>query len=215
MLRIVLSAIAASLLALILIPDAAQAQPTRVFVAAQGLDTNPCTFAQPCRTFQKGHDTVAGRGEIDVLDPAGYGALIISKAISIQGHGFAGLAVPSGNGITINAGAGDKINLRGLLLDGVGTGSIGVLFNTGGSLNIQECLIRNFGNYGIVFQPGASSNNLTVYDTVVSDNAQNGINIAPTGPATVTAVVERVLTDSNGGHGLIANALNGSISVTV
>src|SRR5215471_18886117 len=99
MLRIVLSAIAASLLAFMLIPNAAQAQPTRVFVAAQGSDGNPCTFALPCRTFQHAHDVVAAKGEIDVLDPAGYGSLTITKAISIQGHGFAGLAVTSGDGI--------------------------------------------------------------------------------------------------------------------
>src|SRR5262245_55740375 len=76
----------------------AQAQPARVFLAALGSDSNPCTFAAPCRTFQHGHDTVAAGGEIDVLDPAGYGALIISKSISIQGHGFGGIS--TGSGIT-------------------------------------------------------------------------------------------------------------------
>src|SRR5215510_642454 len=109
----------ASMLALASLVEPAQAQPTRVFVAAQGSDSNPCTFALPCRTFQHAHDVVAAKGEIDVLDPAGYGALSITKAISIQGHGFAGLAVTSGNGISISAGANDKINLRGLLIDGV------------------------------------------------------------------------------------------------
>ena len=51
---------------------------SRVFVAAQGSDSNPCTFAAPCRTFQHAHDVLAANGEIDVLDPAGYGALTIS-----------------------------------------------------------------------------------------------------------------------------------------
>src|SRR5262245_29194111 len=114
MLRIGLSVITASLLALTINAGPAQAQPARVFVAAQGSDANPCTFALPCRTFQRGHDVVAAGGEIDVLDPAGYGALTITKAISIQGHDFAGITVPSGTGITINAGATDKISLRGL-----------------------------------------------------------------------------------------------------
>src|SRR5262245_42597690 len=61
----------------------ATAQPARVFVAAQGLDTNPCTFAQPCRSFQKAHDTVAAGGEINALDPADYGILTINKSISV------------------------------------------------------------------------------------------------------------------------------------
>src|SRR5262245_61816233 len=91
------SFLVASTLAFALHAAPGQAQ-SRVFVAAQGNDANPCTFALPCRTFQHAHDVVAANGEIDVLDPAGYGALIISKAISIQGHGFAGLAVPAGNG---------------------------------------------------------------------------------------------------------------------
>src|ERR1022692_3410931 len=122
-------------LALIGALSAAPAQAQRVFVAAQGSDTNPCTFAQPCRSFQQAHDTVAANGEIDVLDPAGYGALTITKAISIQGHGYSGISVPSkGNGITINSGNADSVNLRGLLIDGVGTGSAGVVFNSGAFL---------------------------------------------------------------------------------
>src|SRR5262245_44227067 len=89
----------------------AQAQPARVFVSAQGSDSNSCTFAAPCRTFQHAHDMVASGGEIDVLDPAGYGSVAIGKAISIQGHGFGGISAPSGTAININANASDKINL--------------------------------------------------------------------------------------------------------
>src|SRR5262245_62815504 len=102
----------------------ASAQPTRVFVAAQGSATNACTFAAPCRTFQKAHDTLAAGGEINVLDPAGYGSVGINKSISIQGHGFAGISATSGAiGITIDAGASDKINLNGLIIEGAGVGA--------------------------------------------------------------------------------------------
>src|SRR5262245_2868298 len=97
----------AALTSVLLIPPAPGWTQTRVFVAAQGSDGNPCTFALPCRTFQHAHDTVAAGGEIDVLDPAGYGALTIRKAISIQGHGFAGISVtaPAVDAISIFAGA--------------------------------------------------------------------------------------------------------------
>src|SRR5262245_52213473 len=105
MLELALSAIGATLLVLSLVPNPAQAQPARVFVAAQGLDSNPCSFAAPCRTFQHAHDVVASGGDIDVLDPAGYGSVSISKSISIQGHGFAGISAPSGDAIAISAGA--------------------------------------------------------------------------------------------------------------
>src|SRR5262245_18448562 len=118
----------AGLLALHLDVAPAQAQPARVLLSAHGSDSNPCSFAAPCRTFQHGHDVVASGGEIDVLDPAGYGTVAINKSISIQGHSFAGISAPSGNAITIGAGASDKINLRGLLIDGVGTGNSGIAF---------------------------------------------------------------------------------------
>src|SRR5262249_11258382 len=89
-------AIASSALALLIAglqAMPAQAQPTRVFVGALGSDGNPCTFASPCRTFQHAHDVVAAAGEINVLDPAGYGGVTITKSISIQGHGFSGVTV--------------------------------------------------------------------------------------------------------------------------
>jgi hypothetical protein len=61
---------------------------TRVFVAAQASDSNPCTFVSPCRTFQHAHDVVAAGGEIDVLDPAGYGTVTIAKASAFKGTAF-------------------------------------------------------------------------------------------------------------------------------
>jgi len=168
-----------------------QAQPTRVFVAAQGSDANPCTFAQPCRTFQHAHDTVAAGGEIDVLDPAGYGALNINKAISIQGHGFAGIAVTGGgNAISIDAGATDKINLRGLLIDGVGTGGNGITFSNGGSLNVQGSVVRNMGNIGILIET-IGSYGVFVSDTMVADNL-NGIVAFNDGSGTITVTLDQV-----------------------
>src|SRR5262245_25086678 len=159
MLRITLSGIAASLLAITINADLAQAQPARVFVAAQGSDANPCTFALPCRTFQHAHDTVVANGEIDVLDPAGYGTLVITKAVSIQGHGSAGSSMASGStAITINAGATDRISLRGLLLDGIRIPfTRGIRFFSGGSLDVQDCVIRNFVAQGLIFSPSATS----------------------------------------------------------
>src|SRR5262245_53329779 len=110
----------ASMLALTFLADSAHAQ-NRVFVAAQGSDANPCSFALPCRTFQHAHDVVAAKGEIDVLDPAGYGSVIINRAISIQGHGFSGISTPSGGtAVTINASSGDELNLRALIIEGAG-----------------------------------------------------------------------------------------------
>src|ERR1700686_2753361 len=106
--------------------SAAPAQAQRLFVAATGSDSNPCTFVAPCRTFQQAFGTAPAGGEIDVLDPAGYGALTINKAISIQAHGFGGITATSGLAITIAAGSTDAITLNGLLIDGAGTGLTGI-----------------------------------------------------------------------------------------
>lgn len=168
MLKLALSAIAASLLALNFISNPAQAQ-TRVFVSATGSDSNPCTFAAPCRAFQHAHDVVAAGGEIDVLDPAGYGAVTITKAISIQGHGFAGLTATSPTAITIEAGVTDAVNLNGLLIDGAGVGFNGIMFLIGKSLTIVNCIVRNFKNDGISFLSVGPSQ-IAVASTVVTGN---------------------------------------------
>src|SRR6516162_4145543 len=94
MLKSSLMAVAAIAFVCSMHADPAQAQ-SRVFVSATGSDGNPCTFAAPCRSFQHAHDVTSANGEIDVIDPAGYGPLTISKSISIQGHGFSGISVPS------------------------------------------------------------------------------------------------------------------------
>src|SRR6266480_4095502 len=160
----------------------AGAAPTRVFVGAQGSDGNPCTFAQPCRTFQHAHDVVAADGEIDVLDPAGYGALTITKAISIQGHGFSGVSAPGGVAITINAGASDTVSLRGLLIEGVGTGGNGIVFNSGAVVHVQDSVIRKFTGDGILMVGNLAANTritFTLTNTIVADNSANGIYIQP------------------------------------
>jgi hypothetical protein len=189
----------------------AQAQ-SRVFVAAQGLDTNPCTFAQPCRTFQHAHDVLASNGEIDVLDPAGYGTINITKAISIQGHGFSGISAPSGTAITINAAASDKISLRGLLLDGVGSGNAGIVFGAGASLDVQECLIRNFTIDGLDFIPSATSS-LVVTNSIFASNAINGIVVA--GAGSPSGVLDHVVVERNAADGLQFGAALFTVSDSV
>src|SRR5262245_51520252 len=105
----------------------AQAQLARTFVsAAIGNDANDCNRLTPCRTFQGAHDKTLANGEITVLDPGGYGAITINKAISIinDGVGEAGMLVSGGvNGVTINGGANDKVSLRGITIKGIGFGS--------------------------------------------------------------------------------------------
>jgi hypothetical protein len=198
----------AAALALLIQPAPAQAaSPMRVFVAAQGSDANPCTFALPCRTFQHAHDTVAAEGEIDVLDPAGYGALAITKSISIQGHGFSGISVAGGaTAIDITAGATGVVSLNGLLIDGADVGGTGIRFNSGASLTVANCVVRRMGGDGIAFLPSAATaQSLFISNSHFADSGLNGVFIGSTGSGAITGAIERTAFTGN----LIGFAVNG------
>src|SRR5450432_1536929 len=101
-------------------PQALAALPTRIWVSGHGTDAAGCGAATaPCRSLQFAHDSISPGGEVDILDPAGYGAINISKAISIvnDGVGTAGVQSAAGNAITVNAPVNDSVYLRGLNVD--------------------------------------------------------------------------------------------------
>jgi hypothetical protein len=213
---------AALALLLCLAAAPAQAQLARTFVSNAGNDLNDCNRFTPCRTFQRAHDNTFPLGEITVLDPGGYGAVTIDRAISIinDGVGEAGVLVSGGAvGITVNAGATDAVSLRGLTVKGIGFGGgNGIVFNSGGSLTVENCAIRTLtgifplGN-GLVFQPNASSH-LAVKNTIASDNENEGIRVSPTGAGSVTASLSRVQLVNNE-DGLSVSAGRGVATATV
>jgi hypothetical protein len=192
---------AAVLLTLIVLAVPAHAQQ-RVFVSGLGLDTNPCTVALPCRTFQHAHDIAAVNGEIDVIDPAGYGALVISKGISIQAHGFGGIAATSGsNAITVSVTTLDPVSINGLLIDGGGTGNNGIFITSGRSVQILNSVIRHFGNAGIFQFTSTPGSNLLIEDTVASDNG-TGIVLEP-GGVPGQATLSRITANNNKSVGIL------------
>jgi hypothetical protein len=154
------------------------AHAQRVFVSGTGLDTNPCTAAQPCRSY----NTVPANGEIDVLDPAGYGPLTIDHGISVQAHGFGGITqaglCSTCAAITINVTTLDPVSLNGLLLDGAGTGFAGIQINSGPSVQILNSIVRHF-QAGIVDLTSTNFSSLLIEDTIASDNRHSGILVNP------------------------------------
>jgi len=211
--------ILAALLALGLTSMPAQAQLARTFVSSAGNDANDCSRFAPCRTFQIAHDKTLASGEITVLDPGGYGAVIINKGISIinDGVGEAGVLVSGGNtGITINAGGFDVVSLRGLTVKGLGLnfgGGTGIVVNGNGFVSIENCVVRDMSGTGIVFQPNGTSS-LAVSNTIAANN-DNGMIVLPTGSGTVKAVFNRVELYGNR-QGLAAvGAGAGTVDVTV
>src|SRR5262249_12853448 len=122
----------------------AYALANRTFVSGSGSDANPCSLAPPRRSFAAAIVQPAPGAHTAVHDAAGYGAVTITQSISIVNEEGveAGITVTTGDGITVNAGASDVVNLRGLTIVGAGGGN-GITFN-GGNLNIQNCVIRGF-----------------------------------------------------------------------
>jgi hypothetical protein len=194
-----LQAIAAALLACGLAAAPAQAGPNRTFVSGTGTDSGTCTRTAPCRTFAFAFTVTNAGGQIDVLDTAGYGAVTIIHAISIvnDGVGLAGITATSGNAITINAGTGDSVHLRGLTFEGLGSGfpNNGIQFNTGANLAIENCVVRRFA-VGIAIFPSTTSS-FSVSNTIASDNGGSGILVQPTGSAAVKGVLSKVITNNN------------------
>ena len=106
----------------------AQAQ-TRTWVSGVGNDANPCSRTAPCKTFAGAISKTAASGEINCLDPGGFGAVTITKAMTIACEGVtAGVLVSGTNAIIVSAGPSDQVTLRGLDINGTGTGSTASAF---------------------------------------------------------------------------------------
>src|SRR5580704_11918554 len=129
----------------------AHAQATRTWVSGVGDDANPCSRTAPCKTFAGAISKTAAFGEINVLDPGGFGAVTITKSISIISEGpvLAGVLVAGTNGIVVSVASTDKVLLEGLDIEGFGSGLNGVSVIGGGKVTIRRCSIRNFTQNGV------------------------------------------------------------------
>jgi len=139
------------------VPEANAAQQ-RSFVASGGNDAANCQLVTPCRSFNTAiANTIAG-GEVIALDSAGYGPFSITGPITVMAPPgvYAGISVSSGDGVTINAGAGDRIVLRGLNIVAVGAATNAILFQSGKSLVVTDCNVTGMP-FGIAFQPAATA----------------------------------------------------------
>ena len=189
--------------AMLLVAAAAQAQATRTWVSGVGDDVNPCGRTAPCKTFAGAISKTADRGEINVLDPAGYGAVTINKNISIENDGaLAGILVSVGsNGIIVN-GAGIDVVIRGLTIDGIGTGLNGIRFLQGAALHVEDCTINDFSQNGIDFNPSSGSllfvKNTTVRNNSAGGSTAGGILIRPQVGGWADAIIDNVRLERNG-----------------
>ena len=200
---------------LLLPSTAAQAQATRTWVSGVGDDANPCSRTAPCKTFAGAISKTATNGEISVLDPGGFGAVTITKSISIVAEGAeGGVLAAATNGIIINAGATGVVNLQGLVIEGAGTGLNGIRVLSAGNVFIRNCIIRGFQagtGLGIDIEPNSLSR-VFVTDTAISKNI-GGILAKPAAGGTARVVLDRVHVVNHTGIALNSDGANSSMFV--
>lgn len=197
----------------------AHAQASRTWVSGVGDDVNPCSRTAPCKTFAGAISKTAAAGEINCLDPGGYGAVTITKSMTISCEaGTAGVVVSGTNAIIVNAAATDVVYLKGLDIEGLGTGLVGVKFLSGASLTVDSCVIRGFSSLAIAFTPSANAS-MTVVNTVIEKNGTagsgGGIQVAPSnGTAKAVATLSKVTFERNG-IGMAANGQGNTSSIAL
>lgn len=149
----------------------ASAQATRTWVSGVGDDANPCSRTAPCKTFAGAISKTAGGGEINCLDPGGFGAVTITKAISIfcvEGQGS--ILASNTNGVIINADTAARVLLSGLDINGAGTGINGVRVVKGGQVIIRNSVIHGFSTAASKGISVDSAAQVTVIDSMIVGN---------------------------------------------
>jgi hypothetical protein len=206
-------------------PPVAVGQATRTWVSGVGDDVNPCSRTAPCKTFAGAISKTAAGGEINCLDPGGFGAVTITKSMTIDCLYTEGGALAGGNGITVNDSLSGSPNtavvfLRGLDIFGVNPPTHGIRFISGSELHVDNVRIQRFNaasSFGISFAPGAASE-LFVSNSVIHDNGNassgGGINIKPTGTGSAKVTLDNVQLVNNF-DGLRAEAVAAGTKVMI
>src|SRR5271156_1930020 len=183
--------------------SASHAQATRTWVSGVGDDVNPCSRTAPCKTFAGAISKTATGGEIDVLDPGGFGTVTITKALTIDGGGgqAASVLASGTNAIVVQAGAGNVI-LRNLSINEAGTGLSGITFNSGAALIVENCAIFGFVSNAVIVSTTAGTNHVAILNSRLSNNNQGGIQVKITGGTTTVSVTDVKATNNNFGIGV-------------
>jgi hypothetical protein len=208
--------LAALAAALGLATQSANAQATRTWVSGVGNDANPCSRTAPCKTFAGAISKTAAGGEINALDPGGFGAVTITKSITIDGGGgqVASILAAGTNGVIINAGTNDIVTLRNISINGVrGTptgGLNGVRFLAGAALHIENVTIFGFTQNAVEINVNRSvPTNVFVTDSVLSKSV-GGITFRNAGTGSVFVSLQRTTVSQNSSFGVRADGGGGA-----
>lgn len=184
------------------------AQATRTWVSGVGDDVNPCSRTAPCKTFAGAISKTAVGGEISVLDAGGYGAVTITKSITIDGKGAQASILSSlTTGIVINAGPDGVVTIRNLSINGAGTGINGIKIMAAKKVIIEDCTLSNFTQKGI--EINTTDPCTIILNNVTVHNAEDALVVTNAGGSVIIKDC-RFQTVSNAG----INLLNGQVTVS-
>jgi hypothetical protein len=163
-------------------------QATRTWVSGVGDDANPCSRTAPCKTFAGAISKTAPGGEIDALDPGGFGALTITKSITLDGGGgqVASILVAGTNGIVVAAQPTDVVIIRNLRFDGLlgagntNAGLSGIRWIGGRVLGIENVTVTGFNNNGIDIANSVANAVAWIQNTTVENCNGHGVSVVST-----------------------------------
>jgi len=228
------------LCSLLLAASAAHAQATRTWVSGVGDDANPCSRTAPCKTFAGAISKTAISGTINVLDPGGFGAVTITKSITIDGAGgqAGGILSAGTHGIIVNAGATGHVVIRNLVIDGTGTGINGIHVISAGGLILDNVKVSRVTGQCVNFAPTQTGDsNLSIRKFLGDHCAAGGIWIVPGATTLATASISdtridqsqrgirtddgsdvtivNTIVSSNGNAGFIANGVTRPANMSI
>lgn len=210
-----LAAIAAAAMTVLLLATPAAAQATRTWISGVGDDVNPCSRTAPCKTFAGAISKTAAGGEIDCLDPGGFGTVTITKSITFDCHLMFGSLLNSSslNGVTVNVQSGSlNVNLIGVVINGAGGGLRGVNVINGivvitnsyiyGNTTSTTCgAVSSITGVGVCVN-GPAGTKVTIENSYIFNNGIGVVNSPSAGANTV--IIEHSVLDFN----TIANVQN-------
>ena len=212
--------------ACLLAPTAANAQATRTWISGVGDDANPCSRTAPCKTFAGAISKTAAAGEIDCLDPGGFGALTITKSIAIKCDydAEAGVLVSGTNGFVVQAASTDVVWISGIDFEGLGAAAQNLSLNgikiiSAQQVTVQLCVLRGFtstnGTDGNgIFLSNTGTTKLYVHDTIMADNGLVGLEVKPSTGATALVGVTTSVATTNAA-GMRANDTGNAASINM
>jgi hypothetical protein len=191
--------------ALLFAATPAAAQSTQTWVGSGGSDVGTCTRAAPCSTFTFALTQTSAGGQINCVDRANYGAVLIAQSVTIE-CSVGGIVVSSGAAVTVTAGTTDVVTIRGLQIDGASasTGN-GIAYTTGGKLFLEGVSVRNFLSDGVAVTL-STNGQLLITDSIIDNNRSSiagaGLYVAPTGTPVVNISMTDVSMNGNTSAGI-------------